>query len=180
VTPTLAMLLASSAAAAPPPEATWFRAGLTAPYGVQPGLSAVATHDITTWEGRRRDAAFSVGPRVAGFGRFENHLSGVVGAEASVRWTSPDTGRFVSLDGGLGYMLSAQVHTVSVDLGSGDLDRSRELQHHFLPTLGVHFGRTQDRVGWYGGVLAGRHISPQTPDSLWMSVEAGVRFGGAR
>jgi len=187
MTPMLALSSALGAAwaAETPPSENWLRVGVTAPYGVQPGLTLAASTDLATWQGRRRDAALSVGPRLAGFGRPHNHISGLLGAEASVRWTHSETGRFVSIDGGLGYLAAAQITEVQVDLGSGELERTRSLEHHFLPTLGVHFGRNAPhKVGWYAGLSAGRHLSPQTPDSLWFTAEAGVRFafpaGGAR
>lgn len=170
-----------SAAAEPPPPASSVRLSAIAPYLSQPGLSAVGAVDLSTWAGRRRPATLSVGPRLAGFGRFGNHVSGLLGGEAGVRWTHPETGRYFSVDGGLAYVLAAQVSTVAVDLGSGDLDRTRQLRHHVLPTLGVHFGRDGgEGPRAFGGVAAGRLWSPQVDGTLWITAEAGVRLGGAR
>ena len=180
--PTLALVAATAGPAqgAPPAEATWLRVGAYLPYASQPGLSAVGTRDLHTWTGRNKGVALSVGPRVGVFGRSGNHVSGLAGAEASLRWTRADTGRFFSLDGGLAYVMRAQTTELAVDLGSGEVDRTRELQHHALPTLGLHVGRNKGTVGWFAGSQFGRHLSPQSEDSLWFALEAGVRFGGAR
>jgi hypothetical protein len=145
--------------------------GLAAPYGIQPGLHLGARFDL--------NERFVLLPRVVAYTRPGNHRSLLT--EVGVGLRGPGEGRYnstVSL--GLGYLVSAQAVTESIDLGTGESTPTRELRHFALPSVRYEVARQGADVDLFAGASVGRAMSVSEVPSAFFMVDVGVRFGGAR
>lgn len=167
----LALLVTAAAMAASPT----LQVGLTAPYAVQPGMRIGLRQPIRTWDGRKSTAALIVGGDIASYVNFGNHMSGLGGGTAGVRWQR-DGGFGLAVEGGLAAVADYQTLGVAVDLGSGELTPDREWRVWLVPTVAGRLSwRGDERIGAYTGLSVGPEIGFGRDGALTFTVDAGLR-----
>jgi len=176
------MSIALFAAIANANAAPTIQIGATVPYGVQPGLRVGVRQPIRSWDGRRSQASLIVGGDVASYVNPRDHVSGLLGATAGVRWQR-DSGFAMTVEGGLAAVTDRQIIGMSVDLATGELERDVEWRLWMLPTVtGRLAWRTDRRLGVYTGLTVGPEVGFGRDGALVYTLDAGIRFtiGGAR
>ncbi len=157
----------TSAQAAP----TAVSVGLTAPYGVWPGVAVSA--EIALTEG------LYLSPRVSGFASPLTHRSALTQLDLGWRTRTGARGWSGALSAGLGYRLESQLRGIEVDLATGEQSSTRALRHSLLPAASVEATRALgDRVAAYGRFSSGLELGIGTHDAVFFGLEAGLRFGG--
>lgn len=158
--------------------------GVFAPYLVQPGVRVGAPLVIRDWPSAGcevqcrcgRTLSLFAGPQIAFFTRPGHHLDLMVEGEFGGRWLSHRRGLFASLSLSVGYLLSSQVIAESIDLATGERDKTREERHHLVPAINTTFGQERwSGLGWFVRFSAGEKRSHKVASSLWYSAEVGVR-----
>ena len=190
----LSMIWLQSAHAEPPTSVdSSIRIGVVAPYFVQPGLRAgghfALTEDTVERNRRQRPRLITrrifVGPRLTWFTRINDHQSVALDVELGLSRMRNQSRLTSSFSLSLGYMRSAHITDLSVELGTGDVDRQWQARNHLLALFNYSIARNYERrTGWYAGLSFGRRMSYETADSAFFSIEAGVTLrigpGGSR
>jgi hypothetical protein len=153
-----------------------------APYALQPGVRLgvdLSFNECGSISDRRRAMRrrLFAGPRLSYLTRPQNHRTVMVGGEFGWESTNLRRGLSSQLSLGVNYMASAQITSVSIDLGTGAATNTRELQHYAVPTVAYRF---LDQIGggpeWFLGAAFGRKLSAAQANSTYFAVEAGIRF----
>lgn len=192
----LLFALGLSPAAEPEPEpepSIALTVGYYGPYVIHPGVELGADVTIRTWDkgadrraDRRRGAltktrSVFTGPRVAFFGRPQNHLSFMLGVGVGYRTFWDRRKVFSAWSLGASYLGTFQTISRTIDLSSGaTTKRVRETQNTFLPTLTYSLGQElPSGLGWYLGLSLGRKLSFEREGSMFYALNLGllVRLG---
>ena len=84
---------------------------------------------------------------------------------------------FSTLSIGTGYQLAWENQGGTVNLGSGDINNKREMEHQFVPTLNVGFGvDPEQKLGWYFKAFFGRRIVFNATNETYIGAELGLLF----
>ncbi len=151
-------------------------------YAIQPGGKIGTTISIKEWDKsadeKKRLHQLFVSPQIGVFGRFNNHVSAVINADIGYRFiTKKDL--YFSPSVGLGYMVSFQKTSMSVDLGTGKMSNTkREARHYFLPTGNLEVGHEAitKKLGWYLKLTYGGKLFSSVENSGLLAAELGIRI----
>lgn len=114
---------------------------------------------------------FSVGA----FARPDDHHDLWASAVGGTRHDTP-SGWFGEFVAGVGYDARWQIETLSVDIGSGDVTRNRQLQHRLVPHVAMRTGIDRGaRVTWFVDVTVGRAFVGTVPNEVWFSTAVGLQ-----
>lgn len=167
-----------SLAELPPRADLRLRGGAYAPYFTQPGVRL--SLDLRAECGCHPPGAgnargWFLSPRLDLHGRPSDHVSAMLGAATGYQFPGRRARIYSALSFGLDYLASAQVTTVSVNLGDGSLDRDREWRHALVATSSYRFGRAVPGwLGWYIEFEFGRKFVFDLDDSAFFSIGVGV------
>jgi hypothetical protein len=76
-----------------------------------------------------------------------------------------------------GYVGASQVVAEAVDLSSGDISKTRQLRHTYLPTANLEAGhRFGSGPEWFVRLSYGRELNLGFADSAFFALETGVRL----
>ncbi len=160
------LLFLPGAAIADEPELS---VGLVLPYGVQPGVQVGLTLGLT-------ERVF-LRPQLAVFTRPGVHSDLMTDVEIGLRSPRGARGWSASTSLGVAYLLSLQVRSKSVDIGTADVTRTRAFRHHVVPALNGEVSWTAPAgLGAYARMSVGWKVPIGEPSSLWFMPEIGVRI----
>ncbi|MDP6909073.1 MAG: hypothetical protein QF371_06185, partial [Flavobacteriales bacterium] len=129
-------------------------------------------------DGKKRLHQLFASPQVGVFGRPSNHISVIINADIGYRFmTKKDL--YLSPSIGLGYMLSMQKTSVSVNLGTGKMSNTeREARHYFVPTGNLEVGHEAlaKRLGWYLKFTYGGKLFSSVENAGMFAAELGIRI----
>jgi len=151
-------------------------------FGIQPGLKVGTELVLKEWnrgeEGNNKYAELYVSPQLGAFVYPLNNTNGVLNADIGYRWGNRDRRFYTAPSIGLGYLMSSQILSRQIDLGTGAVvEKNRELRHYFLPTINMELGKAgQDRWGWFVKGSFGRKLAPRRESEAFLALELGVRL----
>lgn len=149
-------------------------------YGIQPGIKVGSVFNLKAWEIEKGDKTKSrhlfISPQIGVFTRPRNHTSLILNTDLGYRITSGTRNFYLSPSLGFGYLMSNQVLSQTIDLGSGEtIGKDKEIRNYFLPTANIEFGgQPKNTIGWYSKFSYGRKISSAIEDSTFFALELGI------
>ena len=150
--------------------------GLYGAYFTQPGIKVGTEIPLKKWSNKKEITLF-VSPQIGGFVRLRNHTSFIVNGDIGYKIKRNKRNFYIAPSIGLGYLLSSQILSQTVDLSNGDIiDKDREVRNYFLPTVNLEFGREKSKIGWYSKLSYGRKVSSKIEDSGFFALEIGIKF----
>jgi len=153
-----------------------------APYGINPGLKIGTSHTAKEWRtnAETRLQKLEVSPQV-GFwsaSAYSNnvHRTFLLDAQLEYRLYTKNEKRYILASVGLGYHLSLESPDLNVNLGTGEINRNRNIAHHFVPTFNAGFGHDlTDKIGYYFKAFVGERFN-STGNDLLFGAELGLSF----
>ncbi len=155
--------------------------GLYGPYVIQPGIKVGPAFGLKKWSlergSRTKPASLFVSPQIGVFVRPKNHISYVINGDLGYKMKSGKSNFYMAASAGLGYLMTDQLLSTTIDLGSGDVvGKDRELRNYFLPTINFELGKeAQKKIGWFTKFSYSRKISSKVEDSAFFAVELGLK-----
>ncbi|MEO1054685.1 MAG: hypothetical protein AAFX87_28900 [Bacteroidota bacterium] len=160
--------------------------GLYAPYVVQSGLRVGLSIPIKNWmsETKRQETRIhflDITPRFGYFVESDVQRNYFLDATFEYRWLESDRKIHPKIGIGLGYMLSRQNTSGTLDLSSGDIEFDTRSLNFFVPTINIGFERNRKKfIGYYFSVFYGRKFTGQEVNSDFIGAEFGATFNMAR
>ena len=149
-------------------------AGYFSNVGIQPGAQLGLVFDLK--EVSERNRVLFLSPQIASFTRPGVNTNYLLRVEGGIRQNSQSGKSFSALSGSLGYLLRSELLSLSVNLGSGDIeDKTRESSHHFVPTIHYTYGRyLNEKWSWLSKAGLGYRFETDDQGSAMVFIEAGI------
>lgn len=160
--------------------------GFYAPFATQPGVKLGIQYPWLQTSGlfkklngssTQRIRNTFINPEIAYFTRINSNDNLLINADIGYKVLRTRKNYYSEYSIGLGYLVSWETLSVSVNLGSGDIsDRDIERRSFFLPTINYTIGKHVDRgIGWFSKASFGREISSRE-DAGFFALEIGITY----
>jgi hypothetical protein len=150
-------------------------------YAIQAGLKIGTEFEVQAWKNdkqeSRRYTRQYISPQLGVFFRPNTNTNIMLSGELGHQWTQKELKRFSAVGVGVGYIYQSQVLSESVNLSNGEVTKTRERRHFFVPTLSYTFGgRLNLYSEWYTKFIVGPRFSSTVESALAIFLEAGIRI----